>query len=60
MGVTDDAAQMDLDLYIGNFDLKSIFLRRTRSGITNIRQKHIDLSITRSSSIRFHGKSEET
>ena len=31
MGVTEEAAQMDLDFYFGNFDLKSIFLRRTRS-----------------------------
>ena len=56
MGVTDEPAQMDLDLYIGNFDLKSIFFKEPDQEKHNISQKHIDLSI----SIIFHGKSEET
>ena len=47
MGVTEEAAQMDLDFYFGNFDLKSIFLRRTRSEKKhNVSRKHIDLSIS--------------
>ena len=50
MDVTDEDAQMDLDLYIGNFDQKSIF-RRTRPGKTELQPK---------ACIRFHGKSEET
>ena len=29
MDVTDEDAQMDLDLYFGNFDQKSIIFRRT-------------------------------
>ena len=45
MGVTDEDAQMDLDLYIGNFDLKSIFLRRTRSGKNITSAKSILISL---------------
>ena len=62
MGVTDEDAQMDLNLYIGNFDLKSIFFRRTRSGknITSAKSILISLLDLVDSSIRIHGKSEET
>ena len=50
--VTDEDGQMNLDLYIGNFDHKSIIFRRTRPGKTERQPKSIN--------IRFHGKSEET
>ena len=53
MDVTDEDAQMDLDLYIGNFDQKSINFRRTRPGKTERQPKSIIY-------IRYHGKSEET
>ena len=45
MGVTDEDAQMDLNLYIGNFDLKSIFFAEPDKEKHNVSQKHIDLSI---------------
>ena len=32
MGVTDEDSQMDLDFYIGNFDLKSIFFPQNQIG----------------------------
>ena len=59
MGVTHEDAQMDLDLYIGNFDLKPIFFRRTRSGKTSAKSILISLLDLVDSSIRIHGKSEE-
>ena len=57
MGVTDEAAQMDLDLYIGNLTRSPSFFAEPDQEKHNVSQKHIDLSI---SSIRFNGKSEET
>ena len=55
MDVTDEDAQMDLDLYNGNFDTKFIFFfAEPDQEKHNVSQKQIDLSI------RFHGKSEET
>ena len=57
MGVTDEDAQMDLNLYIGNFELKSIFSQnQIRKNITSAKSI-LDLI---DSSIRIHGKSEET
>ena len=53
---------MDLDLYIGNFDLKSIsFFAEPDQEEHNVSQKHIDLFVSNVniSTIRFHGKSEE-
>ena len=44
MGVTDEDAQMDLALYIGNFDLESIFYAEPDQEKHYISQKHIDLS----------------
>ena len=44
MGVTDEDAQTDLDLYIGNRDLKSIFFAETDQEKYKVNQKHIDLS----------------
>ena len=47
MGVTDEDAQMDLDLYIANFDLKSVFFfEEPDQEKHNVSQKYIDLSIT--------------
>ena len=46
MGVTDEDAQMDLHLYIRNFDLKSIFFFAEPDGEKqNVNQKHTDVSI---------------
>ena len=39
MDVTDEDAQMDLDLYFGNFDQKSIIFRRTIPGKTESQPK---------------------
>ena len=62
MGVTDEDAQMDLNLYIGNFDLKSIFFseNQIRKNITSAKSILISLLDLVDSSIRIHGKSEET
>ena len=53
MGDTDEDAQTDLDLSIGNFDQKSIIFRRIRPGKTERQPK---AKITSS----FQGKSKET
>ena len=58
MGVTDEDAQMDLNLYIGNFDLKS--KNQIRKNITSAKSILISLLDRVDSSIIIHGKSEET
>ena len=64
MGVTDEDAQMDLNLYIGNFDLKSIFFSQNqiRKNITSAKSILISLLdlVDSSNRIIIHGKSEET
>ena len=62
MGVTDEDAQMDLNLYIGNFDLKSIFFSQNqiRKNITSAKIILISLLDLVDSSNKIHGKSEET